>query len=113
MSLHRRNPRHDGNHAEIVGVLRAHGASVVALNAAGVPDLLIGFVRADGTRVNVWVEIKRPAGPRGGTSGRNLTPRQREFRASWRGDLPWVVRTPHEALAVLQYDPSGDDPNPP
>ena len=108
MSIWRRNARHDANHAEIVGALRAHGASVVSINAPGCPDLLVGYTRRDGTRVNLLVEVKAQAGPKGGTSHRNLTERQVQFRASWRGDPPWVVRTTTEAVALLQYDPSED-----
>lgn len=107
MSIWRRNARHDENHAEIVGALRAHGASVVSINAPGCPDLLVGVTRKDGTRVNLLLEVKRPLGPKGGKSHRDLTERQRHFRAGWRGDLPWVVRSPLEAIAVLGYEPDG------
>ena len=109
MSLYRRAARKDDNHAEIVGVLRAHGASVVSINAPGCPDLLVGWTRSDGTRVNLLVEVKRPLGPRGGKSHSCLNDLQTEFRAKWRGDRPWVIRTPVEALALLGYSP-GDEP---
>ena len=108
MSLWRKNARKDENHAEIVAVLRAHGASVVALNAPGCPDLLVGVVRPGGERVNVLIEVKRPLGKRGGDSHSKLNEAQEKFRRTWRGDIPWVVRNPIEALAVLGYDPTGE-----
>ena len=108
MSIWRRNARHDENHAEIVGTFRAHGASVVSINAPGVPDLLVGWVAKDGTRRTALVEVKRPAGSRGGTSHSTLSERQRAFRAFWKGEIPWVVRTPLEAVAVLGYDPEAE-----
>ena len=108
MSLWRKAPRRDDNHAEIVRVLREAGASVVSLSAPGCPDLLVGLVRPDGTRVNVLVEVKRPAGKRGGTSHSKLNEAQEAFRAKWRGDRPWVVRTPIEALALLGYSPEAE-----
>ena len=105
MALWRRAARKDSNHQAIVAVLRQHGASVVNLNAPGCPDLLVGFVRPDGERVNVLVEVKRPVGKRGGTSRGKLNDVQEAFHTTWRGGRPWVVRTPLEALAVLGYCP--------
>ncbi|MEY2669432.1 MAG: hypothetical protein RJA59_2070 [Pseudomonadota bacterium] len=105
MTLWRRNPRKDDNHATIVDTFRKHGATVVPLSAPGCPDLLVGFVRPDGSRVNLLVEVKRPVGPRGGTSHSRLNDAQEAFRRSWRGDPVWTVRTPAEAVAVLFYDP--------
>jgi hypothetical protein len=112
VSLWRRNARKDDNHSAIVEVLRQAGASVVSLNAPGCPDLLVGFVAPDGTRRNVLVEVKRPAGKRGGTSNRKLNPAQEIFHRTWRGDRPWVVRSPAEALAVVGYCPESE-PNEP
>ena len=105
MSIWRRNARHDENHAEIVGTFRAHGASVVSINAPGLPDLLVAWTAEDGTRRMELVEVKRPLSKRGGDSHSRLTPRQIEFRRMWRGPLPWTVRNPIECLAVLGYDP--------
>jgi Holliday junction resolvase len=105
VTLWRRNPRKDDNHAEIVRVLRQRGASVVSLSAPGCPDLLVGFVRPNGDRVNLLVEVKRPVGPRGGTSHSRLNDAQEAFRRSWRGDPVWTVRNPLEALALVDYNP--------
>ncbi len=97
VSLWRKNARVDANHAEIVGVLRAHGCSVQVVSAPGAPDLVVGLM---GT--NHLVEVKRPAGAKGGVSGRELNPRQRAWHASWRGDKPWVLRSPSDAFEWVQ-----------
>ena len=93
MSLWRKNARHDDNHSQIVDVLRAHGCSVQAINAAGAPDLLVGL-RGE----NHLVEVKRPLGVKGGVAGRDLNPIQRAWHAAWKGSKPWVIRSPGEAV---------------
>jgi hypothetical protein len=93
VTLWRKNARHDTNHAQIVGVLRAHGCSVQAMNAAGAPDLLVGL-RGE----NHLVEVKRPLGVKGGASGRELNPIQRAWHAAWKGDKPWTLRSEMEAV---------------
>jgi hypothetical protein len=108
VSLYRRNPRKDGNHASVVGALRHAGASVLPLSSSGCPDLLVGFLDAEGTRRNVLIEIKRPLGPNGGESRSKLNVLQEQFRREWRGDRVWVVRSPLEAVAVLGYSPGGE-----
>ena len=99
----RRAARTDANHAAIRDALRKAGASVVDTSSVGggFPDLVVGFVLCRPwavMRVNYLVEVKdgtrRP-------SERELTPAQREFSASWRGQ--WVKgESVDEALALLE-----------
>jgi hypothetical protein len=92
----------DRNEPGIVAALRSVGASVEVLNGRGVPDLLVGF-RLPDTSLSVirLLEVKAPAGPRGGTSGRELTPDQRTWWSSWVGPSPVIVRSAAEAIASL------------
>ena len=87
----RRAARTDPNQAEIVAELRALGATVAILSAVGggVPDLLVGWRGRDRL-----VEVKSPAGPRGGrsASGQKLNARQIRFREAWSG-APVIVAT--------------------
>lgn len=90
--------RRDANEPEIVAVLRQVGCLVAELNEKDVPDLLVGLRGR-------WVllEVKMPAGPRGGTDGRNLKPGQERFMLDCRSrGLPaHVVRSTEEALRAL------------
>lgn len=100
MSLHRRAARRDDNEAAIVEALTAAGASVTPISAKGAPDLLVGY--RGKTRL---MEVKRAAGPRGGTSRGELTADQIAWRAAWQGEPPVIVRTPAEALAAIGAAP--------
>ncbi len=88
----------DANHQEIVQALHAAGAIVydAAAVGGGFPDLVVAHPRV-GVRL---LEVKRAAGPKGGTKGRNLRPSQVEFHRAW-SRYASVVRTAHEALAAM------------
>jgi hypothetical protein len=94
----RRLVRRDANHAAIVATLRAAGVLVhdAAALGSGFPDLVCAHPRV-GVRL---VEVKRPAGPRGGTSDRELRPAQVAFHRAWQR-YACVVTSPEEALAAL------------
>ncbi len=92
----RRAAKRDANEAAIVAALERCGCSVARLNEPGVPDLLVARHGA------MWlIEVKMPAGAKGGTSGRELTPEQRRWWAAWRGPQPHVARSIEEALAIV------------
>ncbi len=79
MSLHRRNPRRDGNERALVAGWRAVGAKVYHVSGKGLPDVLVlhrGVLRG--------FEIKTATG--------RLTEHQ--------GDWP-VIRTMDEALKAI------------
>ncbi len=86
MQVHR-----DANETEIVAALVRVGCSVVRVylaDAAGVPDLLVGF------RGRTYLlEVKVPGG--------RLDKRQRQWHAEWRGGPVLVVDGVREALAAL------------
>ena len=93
MALARYANRRDENEPGIVADLRQIGASVCLLD---VPcDLLVGY---RGT--NYLIEVKRPLGPQGGSSGRELTQGQDAFAATWRGQFR-VARSSDEALRII------------
>lgn len=85
----RRAAKVDTNHAAIVAMLRAVGASVQSLAATGngVPDLLVGF-----RGQNHILEVKTDKG--------KLTPCQVEWHAAWRGSVV-TVRNADEALQAI------------
>lgn len=89
----------DGNHAEIVRVLKASGCGVLDLSGVGkgCPDLLVHPPNWPACRFAILLEIKdssmRP-------SARKLTPQQERFHSEWKGWIS-VVTTPDEALAAL------------
>ncbi len=93
--------RRDPNEGEIVSALEALGAVVKRMTSKGMPDLWVGY---DG-RI-VCLEVKRPAGKRGGrsASGQQLNPDQQKFYDLCRGQrLPvFVVTTVDEALAAVR-----------
>lgn len=95
----RRAAKVDRNQAEIVGALRAIGASVQPLHTVGqgCPDLLVGF-RGD----NLLVEVKDGDLP---PSGRKLNERQVEWHGQWRGRVVTVstVQEAYDALGVECY----------
>jgi hypothetical protein len=90
----RRAARTDANQAEIVAALRGVGASVQPLHAVGqgCPDLLVGK-----DNVNFLVEVKDGSRP---PSERQLTPHQREWHDTWRGNVA-IVKSIEEALTLV------------
>jgi len=92
----RRAAKRDLNEQTIVTALERVGATVERMSGPDLPDLLVGY-----RGVNVLLEVKRPAGAKGGTSHRDLLPGQAEWHAAWRGAAPVVVRTAEEALAAI------------
>ncbi len=96
MSIHRTAARRDQNEKDIVDALRRVGADVRRLSGAEVPDLLVGY-RAR----TLLLGVKRPDGPKGGTSKGRYRHSGDQCPDSWPGG-PWVVvTTVAEALEVL------------
>jgi hypothetical protein len=93
--------RRDPNEGDIVEALKAHGAVVWRNRTRGMPDLTVGF---DG-RI-LMLEVKRPAGKRGGKSGsgqRLNTDQAKTFELCRTRHLPvYVVTNIEEALAALK-----------
>lgn len=91
----RRAARTDDNHAEIVGALRACGATVQSLAAIGkgCPDLLVGHRGR-----NLLVEVKDGAKV---PSARQLTADQCKWHAEWRGHA-MVIESAEQAVAMLE-----------
>lgn len=89
-----RNARVDNNQADIVAVLREVGATVQTLHfvGKGCPDILVGF-----RGVNYLMEIKDG---NKAASKRQLTPAEREFHATWAGQVV-IVEDYEAALAVI------------
>jgi hypothetical protein len=86
--------RVDGNQAEIVRTLRAVGASVLHTHQLkNCFDILVGYRGR-----TFLMEIKDPAQP---PSGRQLTPGEAEFKATWRGSPYHIVHTPDEAIRII------------
>jgi len=83
--------RTDANQALIVDALRKAGASVALTHRVGqgFPDIVVGC--PDGRR-NLLMEIK--------TAGGTLTPQEREFHDTWRGEVR-VIRTVEEAMRYM------------
>ena len=96
MSRWTKAPRRDVSEKGIVLALTALGCSVQPLSGKGVPDLLVGI-----RGINILLECKAPSGPKGGTSGRNLTPDQETWFASWHGASPVVCRDARSAVAAV------------
>ena len=94
----KKHGRTDANQQEIVGFLRAiPGITVVSLASVGggVPDLLVGYRKR-----NYIFEIKDPDKP---PSQRKLTKAQKEFHATWRGQVS-VAETFGEILNHMKGD---------
>ena len=81
----------DTNQKEIVAALRAIGATVQHLHQVGegCPDIVVGY-----RGINWLFEIKR-----GG--GATLTPAERKWAASWRGQYA-VVWSAQQAVTIIQ-----------
>jgi hypothetical protein len=91
----RRAAKVDGNQAEIVDALRAHGACVVSLApvGAGIPDLLVGW-----RGFNILMEVKDGSlAP----SARRLTSVQRGWHSWWKGTAH-IVTSVEDALFILK-----------
>ncbi len=73
--------KRDGNEADIIDELRAHGFSVYPMDQP--LDLLVGYLGR-----NYLVEVKMPKG--------KLTAAQVEFLEGWRGSAS-IIRTTEEA----------------
>jgi hypothetical protein len=86
----------DTSEPGIVRALTAFGCSVQPLSGKDVPDLLVGV-----KGVNILLECKAAAGPRGGTNHRNLTPGQEKWHRTWRGGRVWVARNADDAIAAV------------
>jgi hypothetical protein len=89
--LNRYAKQRDENEKEIVAALESIGCTVYQLDQP--VDLLVGR-----GATNVLMEIKNPAKPR---ADRQLTPNQRRFFASWKGQV-CKVETVEEAIEVVQ-----------
>lgn len=86
----------DANQRRVIAVLRAHGASVEAIQGAraGVPDLLVGF-----RGVTRLVEVKPLVSE---TRRRELRETQEAWHRQWRGSPVCVVRTDADAVELLR-----------
>lgn len=92
----RRAARIDANQTQVVSALRAAGAVVHSLAAAGngVPDLLVAY-----RNTTMLMEVKDGSKP---PSQRELTPEQVKFHAEWIGGPLAVVDSPEAALRMLK-----------
>lgn len=90
----RRAAKVDDNQGEIVAALRAAGCSVTSLASVGrgCPDLVVG--RAG---VTYLLEVKDGKKP---LSKRRLTPDEKAWHESWRGQVA-VVESVQEALTAV------------
>lgn len=88
----RKKPKTDANQSDIVKAIRSAGGSVQILAAvgAGCPDLLVGW-----RDVTVLLEVKSEKG--------TLTPDQQKWRLDWRGGKPYIVRSVHDAIKLLNF----------
>jgi hypothetical protein len=91
MTLHRRNPRRDGNEKAIVNAIRACGATWLSVSVRNGPDGIIGWHGK-----NYLAEVKTP-------KGKHKTG-QTEFAEKWRGTIH-VLRTPEDVYQLLGVDP--------
>ena len=85
----------DANQAEIIAALRQVGASVYHVyqaSVAGVPDLVVSRIGADGVARNYLLEVKTARG--------RLKRTQVEFHKAWPGPIA-IVRTVGEALRAI------------
>ena len=94
----RKYGRTDANQSEIVGFLRAvPGITVTSLASVGggCPDILVGYLGR-----NYLFELKDPEQP---PSGRKLTKHQKEFHATWSGQVS-VAETFGEIINRMRED---------
>lgn len=103
-----RAARRDPNEREIIDALQHRNVAVLQVDAADLPDLLVVH---EGRWV--WLEVKRPPGPRGGTSedGQKLSAGQAEFfaLAAIHRAPAYVVWSARDALVALGLDTPTDD----
>jgi hypothetical protein len=86
VSLHRRNPRRDGNEAAIRQALEAQGFCVMPISGTGIPDLVVSQPAGTRPYPRVWlVEVKQPKG--------TFKPAQMAWREKWGGAVPITLRT--------------------
>ena len=92
--MKRRFAKVDRNHAEIVKALRQMGCSVVSLAPLGngCPDILVGIFGR-----NLLLEVKDGDNS---ASRRKLTPLEREFHNTWKGQLATVL-TVNDAIRAV------------
>lgn len=88
MSLPKYAAKRDANESEIITALKAVGATVVQISAAGCPDLLIGYRGA-----TYLCETKARKG--------KLTPAQIAWHEGWDGNRVIVVRSVQDALIAI------------
>ena len=90
----RRAAKIDANQPEIVSALRSVGATVAVTSTVGqgFPDICVGFRGR-----SILMEVKDGDKP---PSERKLTPDQKNFHASWRGEIT-VVTSAAEAVDYL------------
>ena len=99
----RKAPRRDTVEKEIIAALRAAGCHVVAIDGAGIPDLLVTL---PGGAPMLAFEVKRPKA-KGQTAGK-LTDRQEDMWNAHREAVggvirSWfIVRTIDDALSIVE-----------
>ena len=76
------------NQAEIVRGLRNIGCTVIVVSAKEKWDLMVGY-----HGINYMFEVKQPGAP--------LRPKQKEFHASWRGQID-RVESLEECIKVME-----------
>lgn len=93
----RRATRRDPHESAIVDALRRAGCTVSSWGADGAPDLVVGHHGR-----TYLLEVKSPAGPRGGKSqnGQTLTSAQQKWHRDWRGHVA-IVTSIDEALRAV------------
>lgn len=99
----------DRNEPAIMEAFVRAGCTVLKLSGpVGSPDLCVGFMASDVGYINLLVEVKSPAGAKGGTrneKGQHLSPKQEKWHQEWGGQVA-IVRSPDEAVALVrQYRP--------
>ena len=99
-TMKRRAAKVDANQPQLVDQLRKAGYSVAITSQVGngFPDIVVGFERPSGERVNVLVEIKDATKP---PSAKRLTADEKAFHQKWQGRVV-VVESVEEALEVLR-----------
>ena len=98
----------DGNEPEVVDALEANGCVVETVHSP--LDLIVAYRASSGFWRQVWLEVKRPPGPRGGTSGRDLNEKQQAFFDRWPPSLRYVVRWPEQAVHLIEQLRLGLEP---
>ena len=97
----RRRARIDGNHAQVVSVLRRGGATVFSTAGVGdgFPDLVVGY-----RGVTHLIEVKN------GTltpSRQRLTDDEQDWHHMWLGEPVEIVRSESQAAHLIWYWSSG------